>query len=250
MRTLLGDPASLQDESDQRHLARAIASSAEVFVTRDQPLLDNADEVYDRHGLSVVRPSQLVSRYEELRNERDYQRNRLVGTDLQIQRLSTDSGDLVAPFRLESEKEWELGRILNTAFAHPDRYDCRYIATSDGKPLALYVLERSDTSTLSVPVFRISRRALQTRMAGTLARTLLTEIVQAALNRGECFVRFAEPDPNSTIVDALQDRGFIAFRDGWLKLSMASAVHHCDLPHRLQATLVHADSMSLPFRVC
>lgn len=39
--------ATPRDESDFRHLVRALAGGANAFVTRDQPMLDRADDVYN-----------------------------------------------------------------------------------------------------------------------------------------------------------------------------------------------------------
>ena len=49
-----------QKESDFRHLVRALAGGAGAFVTRDQPILDRADDVYSDCGLSVIRPAELI----------------------------------------------------------------------------------------------------------------------------------------------------------------------------------------------
>lgn len=241
VKALLGEPQTPRDESDQRHLAQAIAANADVFVTRDGPLLDHADEVYQRNGLPVVRPSQLIARYEELRNERDYQRQRLAGTDIQTRRVSGEAEKLADDFvALDvSEKKWRLERLLNTALAHPDEYQCHYIATSDGKPLAMYVLQERDAGPLTVPVFRVSSSVLRTRLAGTLVRTLLTEIVQNALDQGKHALQVTEAYLNSVVTDALQDRGFFAADGAWMKLSLDGAVLLPEVASHIRET-IHA----------
>src|SRR5690606_14929297 len=62
LRSLFPAVLSEQDESDLRHLARAIASGFLFFVTRDEPLLSLADIIYERHGVSILRPVNLITR--------------------------------------------------------------------------------------------------------------------------------------------------------------------------------------------
>src|ERR1041385_389888 len=69
-----------RDESDRWHLARAIASNTQFFITRDQPLLDSAAQVYDKFGVTVLRPTDLIIHLDELRRESDYAPQRLAGT--------------------------------------------------------------------------------------------------------------------------------------------------------------------------
>ena len=53
---LFGSLPTDRDESDFRHLVRALAGGAWAFVTRDDPMLSRADEVYAVCGLPIVRP--------------------------------------------------------------------------------------------------------------------------------------------------------------------------------------------------
>ena len=69
-------------------------------MTRDKPLLGHAEDFYSAHGLSVLQPAQLIGRFEELRNEPLYQRERLAGTRIRKARLSyaeEAAGDSTTP---------------------------------------------------------------------------------------------------------------------------------------------------------
>lgn len=226
VRALLDDPKTDRDESDQRHLARTIASDATVFVTRDEPVLKAADDIYDQHGLSIVRPAQLVGQFEELRNERDYQRARLAGTPLQFRRYNTEAAKLAEQFQAQTtgERKRELEEFFNTAFAHPDRFECHLAETGNGRPLALHVAERVSDDLMTVPVFRIANSVLNTRLAPTLARTLLSGIVQKALRSGIHVVQIHDPHLNPVATTALQLGGFVKGDGSWLKFSVMGTV--------------------------
>lgn len=239
VRNVLGQSFFPRDESDQRHLAQAIASKAAAFVTRDQRLLDHADQLYDCNGLSVIRPSQLVAQHEELRNEADYQRDRLAGTELQIRRMSSDAKYLADAFvsLVTSEKKWQLENSLNAAFAHPDDYECHCISASDDRPLAMYVLKVGETKHARIPFFRVSGTILQTRLAGTLTRTLLAKIVRDTAARGKQVLQITDPMLNTVVMDALQDMGFFLGNGSWWKLSLSGMLLPSEVASHIRQSL-------------
>lgn len=225
VRALLGQPNSERDESDQRHLARTIASDATVFVTRDEPVLKAADEIYDQDGLSIVKPAQLVAQFEELRNERDYQRARLAGTLLQFRRASDHASNLSEQFYSQAtgERKRDLVEQLNRTFANPDELECHVVDSGKGKPVAMHIAATANPNLLTVPIFRIAKNVLNTRLAPTLARTLLAGIVQNALRSGVRAVRITESCLNPVVTTALQLTGFSHVGESWLKLSVVDA---------------------------
>jgi GNAT superfamily N-acetyltransferase/predicted nucleic acid-binding protein len=222
VRTLLGTACSERDESDQRHLARTIASDATVFVTRDEPVLKFADEIYDSHGLSVVRPSQLIARFEELRNESSYQRARLAGSPLQISRWTSNAESLADQFQSSAggERKRDLVELLRRTFAHPDRFECYVAQEASGTPLAIFVAERASNVEVSVPLFRLSNSVLKKRLASTLARTLLSNLIQKSLEGDTSLVRVTDSHLSNTVITALHSVGFFKAGDSWTKLSV------------------------------
>lgn len=225
VRALLGAPTSEQDESDQRHLCRTIASDATVFVTRDHQVLKVSDDIYDQHGLSIVRPAQLVAQFEELRNERDYQRARLAGSPLQFRRASDNATGLAECFQAQThgERRRDLEELLNRTFANPDSLECHLVESNDDQPLAVHVAETTNENLLTISTFRIASRVQNTRLAPTLARTLLSGIVQNALQAGISAVRVTESFLSPVVITALQLSGFFPSGESWLKLSVVDA---------------------------
>ncbi len=80
IKPLFPNTKSARDESDVRQLIRAVAADVTVFVSRDGPLLDRAEDVYNACGLSIVRPVELIARIDELVREEEYQRALVAGT--------------------------------------------------------------------------------------------------------------------------------------------------------------------------
>ena len=66
---MLGQPVTSQDESDQRHLVNARASNAMTFVTQNPSCSRRLTRVHGVRSFGSS-PADLVSRFEELRNEK------------------------------------------------------------------------------------------------------------------------------------------------------------------------------------
>lgn len=235
IRSLLGDPTSKQDASDQRHLSKTIASDATVFVTRDEGVLRVAEDIYQQHGLSVVRPSDLVAQFEELRNEKDYQRARLAGSLLKSGRVSSGATKYAEAFQNQAsdEKRRQILDFLNRCFANPDRYECHYAESEEGKPLALHILDTTNPHVVELPVFRISPNVLKTRLALTLTRTLLAGIVENALSRGVTAVKIVDRSMPPVVLTALRSAGFFKLSDSWLKLSIPACLPPTEMSNRV-----------------
>src|SRR5690606_5636089 len=60
LRPLFPEVMTVSDESDHRHLAKAIAGGANFFITRDTAQVERAAEVHSRYGLLITRPLDFV----------------------------------------------------------------------------------------------------------------------------------------------------------------------------------------------
>ena len=221
-----GRASNERDKADQRQLAWTIAAGCDVFVTRDQRLLDHSDAFYSTHGVTVERPAEVISRFEEIRNEHEYQRDRLIGTDIHHCRQSSDSDALAEAFHARSgtEKKGDMARTLNRAFANPDRFSCRVVYCPDGRPLCLYLIEKSEANTCGIRLFRVVRRERGTRLGGTVVRTVLATIVKEAAEQGNLLVRISDPQLTPAVQQALRERRFLPIDDAWVKLSINEVI--------------------------
>lgn len=229
---ICGATDSLRDSADKRQLAWTIASKSDVFVTRDQRLLGHSDELYRVHGVTVERPADVISRFEEIRNEHEYQRDRLVGTDVEMSRQSTDAETIAEAFNLggQREKKADLARLLNMAFANPDRFNCKVAYGSDSAPLCMYLTEYTQPLTCNIRLLRLHRSLTATRLGSTLVRTVIATILKESVEAGVLCIKatdqFIEPD----IKSALLDQRFSFDMGDWSKLCLNEIVS-CERVH-------------------
>ena len=211
---LFADIHTPQDESDFRHLVRAFAGGAWAFVTRDEPMLSRADDVYAACGLPIVRPAELIGRTDELLREHEYQRSQVAGTNrIFRQRASSADDALIDAIKASDERKRHLRAIIQPFLADPTRYECVAVRNGDEQVLAFYVLERQQQFD-RIPLFRICSH----RLAGTLARSLLTGLAHQAAQSGQAGVLVAQPQLADDVWTACADLGFLPVQDGLLKL--------------------------------
>ncbi|HVA51170.1 MAG TPA: GNAT family N-acetyltransferase [Pirellulales bacterium] len=208
-----------QDESDFRHLVRAVAGGAAAFVTRDDELLRLADEVYHLSGLRVLRPAELIGRIDELVRESEYQRFQVAGTRrINRQRASAADDSLIRAVAGPNDPHWSVRDGLNTFFAAPQRFSCFKISDNDGSVLAFYVIEQT-SGCLRIPLFRVCRH----KIAGTLARCILTHLVRTAVGDGKSRLLLCESIAAGPVESACADLGFLRVSEGHMKLCLSGA---------------------------
>ncbi|MBN2475472.1 MAG: PIN domain-containing protein [Pirellulales bacterium] len=226
---LFPNRATPQDESDFRHLARALAGAAGAFITRDEPMLSRADDVYTACGLPIVRPAELIGRIDELLREREYQRFQVAGTNrIFRQRASSADGALIGAIKAPDERRRHLQAIVQPFLADPQRFACVAVRDRDERVLAFYVLERQQQFD-RVPLFRICSH----RLAGTLARSILTGLAHQAAQDGHAGVLVADSRLTDDVRMACTDLGFLPVRDGRLKLVVSGVHPASDLADKL-----------------
>lgn len=232
LRPLFPDISSEQDASDFRHLVRTLASGVLFFVTRDDVLLGRSDAVYDECGVSVLRPAEFIGRVDELAREYEYQRLQVAGTNQVFrQRVSVARRELLHAVQAHSAGE-KLADIRNTAqrfLARPQTAACYAIRNESDGVLALYAIDDPNDGLLHVPLFRICAE----RLAGTLARSLLSQLAFQAASGQRRGILITDPYVTPTVVQAANDLGYIKVANGlrkfvysglWKSTELASTV--------------------------
>jgi predicted nucleic acid-binding protein len=119
---LFGSVSSPQDESDLRHLARAIAAEADVFVTRDRRLLKLGEKISDNFELAILSPGELCTVVDAAQQSHLYKRSQVAGTSKILKnRTKTAGEDLVSAIRLGQERHRDVRKTLEDYLNHRAR---------------------------------------------------------------------------------------------------------------------------------
>jgi len=208
---VLPPPTCDSDHSDRRQLAHAYLEQAKYFATRDEVLLDHAEDLRAAIGLSVLRPSEVVARLHGDFLGSDYAPVRLQGT--RIVGRSVDSENELLPFQRfamkESRAEWL--RIVRAARAAADRVTIKVFGAPDEPPRVATAVERVDSARLHIRFLR----ALSAPITGTLLRRVIANLMEEAHLQGRNRLTIQDPGAGE-VREALEHLGFEAGKDGLL----------------------------------
>ncbi len=222
-----------RDESDLRQIARTVASDIQFFVTRDERLLNLGDELYKAVGVSIIRPSDLILRFDELRREADYQPARLAGTLSQSRLIQTNDEKLmIETFLARSlgETKEMLGRQMRKLFSDPVNYECRVVESSEGLPIALFVFDRTTTDTLELPLFRVRRGPL----SKTITRYLAFYANWRSAAEQRDFTRITDEWIDADVRDMIATDNFSHSQAGWVKVNISIVGHSVEIAKQLR----------------
>jgi ribosomal protein S18 acetylase RimI-like enzyme/predicted nucleic acid-binding protein len=221
LRALLGDPRRVQDASDLRQLAQAIAGNADVFLTRDEGILKLAADLR-RFQIEVLRPTDLVVKLDELVRSDEYAPARLHGSRLERQRVTHDRIDPMISTFLNSamgEKKHELDSRIRTTLASPQDGEVITVLGESGVVHAIMAMSWVHPSVGDIRVLRV----LRGRLARTLTRHLLAHAVRAFAIRGRSMAILTDNRTLRATEDEARHLGFVSVGRSMLKWSTSGA---------------------------
>ncbi len=212
-----------RDRSDMRQVAHAIAAEVAFLVTRDAGMLSHADRIFERYGLRILHPTDLIVRFDNLRREAEYRPVRLEGSRWR-ERLVTEADipHLCEVFhQTRSERLHEFESRLRHHLAHPDTSACR-LAVDDTYALAVLLVQtRTGDAALEIAFLRHSNHPL----AGTLIRHMLHAAVLDTAQGTSNLLSVSDKGVSEVATSAMQELGFLTDGEAWWKLSLAGVVN-------------------------
>jgi len=213
------DDMDLSDESDLCHLVHAIVGGADFFISLDGRLVDEiGDDLFDKFGLSAVRPSDFIVQFDELIRRAEYQPTRLAGTNIQTQRALPEQEKILADsFQATSHETRNIFLAkLRKYLADPHVFQVRVIGFNNSKPLALIVFATKDKQQLEIPLFRVSNDPL----SKTVAVHLILQSISDAVRDNRQLILISDLALDASVITALQINHFTPRENGWIKLNL------------------------------
>ncbi|MCB1735689.1 MAG: GNAT family N-acetyltransferase [Gammaproteobacteria bacterium] len=204
-------PVTHSDFSDRRQLAHASLDGAKYFATRDEVLLDHADDILTVTGLTVLRPCDMVARLQGNFLGQTYAPVRLNGTRVERRSIVTEH-DLL-PFQRFSSGETKATwlRMIRTTLSSCSRCTVQLIGVRGEHPRVALAVDQSPPSSLRLRFLR----TLSGPLTGTLLRRALADVIEIANRQGLTSVMIDDPG-SGDIQEALLELGFQYSRDGIL----------------------------------
>ena len=204
--------------SDIRQLAKAAASDAEIFITRDQSLLKKSKKISDLTNLQVFSPTNLIRHLHELSERQSYVPTRISGIALEWRRLIVD--DLVSfPFESflnQNERKGKFREKLELFLASPDRYECERLRLGN-EIVAIRVLESGIDKTTTVHLGRVAPSADRS----LFECFLVTDAVGKAVKENRHLVKFEKALLAPSLTPNLLKTGFIECNESFVRFCFA-----------------------------
>lgn len=222
------------NESLVRQLAQAIAADYLIFLTRATQILALADAVYENFSLTIMTPTYLIVKLDDVRRDTQYQPVRFVGIqNLTIQRIDNKFDKLLLTNCFyaadRDEKTADFQRTLRQIIANPDKFKSYVVLEGDNQPQALIAYCKDKIHELEVTMIRVRRGVL----AEALARYLLFHSISVSLKENRQFTRIIDSYINEIVIQAIQEEAFVRVNDGYLKANPPVAETAADMSQQL-----------------
>lgn len=216
---LLGrEPKSDSEASDRKQLARSAAAGAQVFLTRDEKLLDMAPEIYAQLGIEVMRPTELSSRLDEVERAAKFQPIRLSATPFTTCVARAAEVDEIAS-RLQLSHLGEKASALEASIRHllaqtrsEQSADVRLVRDSEEQVCA-FIATQGCGNEMRIHHLRASRAPL----ADTLIRHLLLDLIRQSSTHGMARLRFEDRFVSPAVGAALVELSFVPASGVWTR---------------------------------
>lgn len=200
--------------SDIRHLAKAAASDVNIFVTRDQALLNKAKDISELTRLQVLSPTELIIQLHELSDRQSYAYQSVSGLNLGWHRLTSEElADFpYNSFLVQGERKGNFREKLDPFLASPNQYECDLLWLR-GKAIALRVLTNRADKILSVPFARVASIADK----ALFERYLIVDTISKAVKSNLDMVKFEETYLTPSLKLDLLATGFTSYNDSFVR---------------------------------
>jgi hypothetical protein len=167
------------------------------------------------YQIHVLRPAGLISRFDESANPSLYSPSRLDGSSLATRVLRASDIERAATIFCNSprgERASTLSNRLRTALSQPGSCRVELVEDDDATPICL--IDASDAGAESQIT---SLRSRAGSLGATVAMHMLWRQVVRAESRGADTIKFCDQLASDECLEALQEVGFVASSDGWVK---------------------------------
>ncbi len=215
-----------RDISDMRHVAHAIAAEVPFLVTRDTPMLARSESIFEKYGLRILHPTDLINRLDMLRREVEYRPARLEGSNWRERLVTADDvPSIVSLFKPKSERGGNFEARVRHYLVKPDEWASTVTVAGDKAPTVYLVHSIGGSCRLEIPVLRHADHPL----AGTLLRHLMHEMSREASVGKHRVITVTDNELSNDAIAALTDLGFVPDSDAWWKMSVTGIVTRDEL---------------------
>lgn len=217
------------DISDKKHLSECIVSDVNYFVTLDKELLSVKEDVYNKYGVNIFRPSELILYIDQLLNKSNYNAVRLAGVNnIDIKQIEATDIENICNLFISSkngEKKDSFRKILENTFVNIEKSYVKTIKNRIGEFIGIIAGKVSDNEII-IPLIRVNIKSKNSEpLFSQLINDLLSFSNELKLNK----IIIIETFLNNAQIEILESYGFEKKSNEYVKYSHHGQIDFWDL---------------------
>ncbi|WP_165693643.1 GNAT family N-acetyltransferase [Mycobacteroides abscessus] len=221
-------PASIQDVSDARHVAYAMAAGIEIVVTQDRNAKSRLGDAARDFGVAITNPFELIVRLDQYEDQPSYSPQALKSTGYTLTEAGSDDPDLKEFINTaRGERRSRYAAVCNELAAGRPQSHRLLLRDPLGEPIGL-IGSTSSPATLTVSLLRIRNCALPSSVAAQLVGHL--RVLADDQSAEVIVVRDAALD--SSLFEALLEDGYHSAPSGMIAVTIRAALTSQQLRER------------------
>lgn len=194
------------EKSDIHQVAKTAASPVKIFVTKDERILNHAEEIRELCGIDTLHPVALITNLHEEIERKSFAPSRVSGLGLCWMRAREQDIESLNshPFRIFGESKRKRREALLAAVANPNNYQTD-VLFSEGNPVAYRVVEKDHEARFSVARADVAH----TRQFELYAGFLVADSLAQALSDKCDLVEFRRDGCPAQLYPILTSMGFL-----------------------------------------
>jgi len=219
------------DRSDIKQLAKAAASNATYFATRDNRLLDRAVEINGLTGLKVLSPARIIVDIHE-RTAGFPKAERVSGVSIEWRPLTTSELQSLDSrmFLDQGERKYQFGQKLDMHLSQPRNSICEVLRFS-GAISAIRVLSIVENRVLNVHLARITHRAHEKLVPPYFVMALLHK----AAETGAEMIAIDRDEVSEGLVPHYREFGFVEIGEILIRFCIPAILYRDEVLQRMES---------------
>lgn len=219
---------SENDISDRKQLAESIVHKADYFITADNNILSNVDEIWNKYELDIQRPLDFVlnldsNLYQDISLPHIYEVTFLEHVNPQSKEIENIVDDFLKPELGERKNSFRESIIKNCSdFTNARVQIIRNRQKENG---ALLIASLKDPIAFEVIHVRVNT----TKVEGTFFNQLISNSILLAIKNQRNLIKVKEVFLSPDQILILKSYGFSKVEDSWIKISLKGVLDWTDI---------------------
>ena len=194
-------------------------------------MLERGNDVYEKFGIQLLQPSDLILMQDELLRGDDYAPSRLAGSQIRVEKVRSQQGERLIEKFLSSQVETKgsFNKKLQAVLSNASTIETFVVEDSMGEEHGLIAYSRQFDGQIVVPIFRVG----QSKISQYIAKYLVNNLVLKASMENRNIIKIEDTYLPQKILLVLRESGFLKLQNCWAKITLQDVLNAAELREKL-----------------